>query len=76
MSRIYTKFRMSDTDSQNTNNDDVGGSSARLPSRPQRSQRIDYHLLNGGSDEEVEELYYKENQTRSTPGSNRINWFR
>lgn len=68
---------MSDTDSQNSNNDDFGGSSARLPSRPQRSQRTDYHLLNGGSDdEEIEELYYKENQTRSTPGSNRINWFR
>lgn len=34
-----------------------GGSSylsANVPSRPQRSQRIDYHLLNGGSDEEAD----------------------
>ncbi|CEL08111.1 hypothetical protein ASPCAL11264 [Aspergillus calidoustus] len=34
-----------------------GGSSylsSNVPSRPQRSQRIDYHVLNGGSDEEAD----------------------
>ena len=42
---------MSDVDSQASNNNGFGCSSVELPSRRQRSQRIDYHLLNAGSDD-------------------------
>jgi hypothetical protein len=45
-------LRMSDTELQTSNDDASGSSSIELPPRPQRSQRIDYHLLNGGSDED------------------------
>ena len=45
---------MSDAGSQASSNDASGSSSIELPSRPQRSQRIDYHLLNGGSDDDIE----------------------
>lgn len=47
-------FNMSDDEPDASK---IGGSSylsANVPSRPQRSQRIDYHLLNDGSDEEAE----------------------
>ena len=43
---------MSDAGLQASNNDSSGSSSIELPPRPKRSQRIDYHLLNGGSDED------------------------
>lgn len=45
---------MSDAGSQASSNDASGSSSIELPPRPQRSQRIDYHLLNGGSDDDIE----------------------
>jgi hypothetical protein len=45
-------LRISDTDLQASNNNGSGGSSIELPPRPQRAQRIDYHFLNGGSDDD------------------------
>jgi hypothetical protein len=41
---------MSDAELETLNNAGSDCSSADLTSRPQRSQRIDYRLLNGGSD--------------------------
>ena len=51
-----------------------GGSSylsANVPSRPQRSQRIDYHVLNGGSDEEADVEDRAIKKPRLNPPSNR-----
>ena len=45
-------LRMSDADLQASSDDGPGSSSIKPPPCPQRSQRIDYHLLNGRSDEE------------------------
>ncbi|OJZ80149.1 hypothetical protein ASPFODRAFT_464781 [Aspergillus luchuensis CBS 106.47] len=45
-------FRMADTESQTSSNNASDCTSVELPPRPYRSQRIDYHLLNGGSDDE------------------------
>jgi len=45
-------LRMSGVELQASSDDGSSSSSIKLPPRPQRSQRIDYHLLNGGSDEE------------------------
>jgi len=45
-------LRMSDAELRASSDDGSGSLSIKLPPRPQRSQRIDYHLLNGGSDEE------------------------
>ncbi|KAJ6038619.1 hypothetical protein N7460_007336 [Penicillium canescens] len=52
-----------------SNNDGSGSSSAELPPRPQRSQRIDYHFLNGGSDEDdIEDHIRKKPRLDSPPG--------
>ena len=45
---------MSGNDSDAPEGDDSSYLSANVLSRPPRSQRIDYHLLNGGSDEEAD----------------------
>ncbi len=45
-------LRMPDAELQALNNGAPGSSSIELSPRPQQSQRIDYHLLNGGSDED------------------------
>jgi hypothetical protein len=45
--------KMSDAESEISTNCSNGQSPIDLPRRPARSQRIDYHLLNGGSDEEA-----------------------
>ena len=52
---------MSDNESDALNIEGFNYPSENVPSRPQRSQRIDYHFLNGGSDEEedVEERVIK-----------------
>lgn len=44
---------MSDIESNPPDVGSDGNSLADLPARPQRSQRIDYHFLNDGSDEEA-----------------------
>ncbi|KAJ5822569.1 hypothetical protein N7447_004909 [Penicillium robsamsonii] len=60
---------MSGAELQALNHDSSGSSSAELPPRPQRSQRIDYHFLNGGSDEEdIEDHIRKETRRDSPPG--------
>lgn len=41
-----------DSELQASNNAASGSPSIEMPPRPQWSQRIDYHLLNGGSDED------------------------
>lgn len=43
---------LSDTELQASNNVGSGASSMELPPRPQQAQRIDYHFLNGGSDDD------------------------
>jgi len=45
-------LRMSDAELQASSDDGSSSSSIKRPPHPQRSQRIDYHLLNGRSDEE------------------------
>jgi hypothetical protein len=50
---------MSDADSWASNNYDSGCSLVELPSHPQHSQRIDYHLLNGRSDDKEDRIIQK-----------------
>ncbi|GCB25877.1 hypothetical protein AAWM_08762 [Aspergillus awamori] len=45
-------YSMADTESQTSSNNASDCTSVELPPRPHRSQRIDYHLLNGVSDDE------------------------
>lgn len=52
---------------QSFNNDGSDSSSIELPPRPQQSQRIDYHLLNGGSDEEDIEDHVRKKSRLSPP---------
>ncbi|KAI1829135.1 transcriptional regulator family: Zinc finger, BED-type predicted [Penicillium roqueforti] len=60
---------MSGAELQASNNDGSGSSSVELPPRPQRSQRIDYHFLNGGSDEDdIEDHIRKKPRLDSPPG--------
>ncbi|KAJ5474078.1 hypothetical protein N7475_003644 [Penicillium sp. IBT 31633x] len=58
---------MSGAELQASNHDSSGSSSAELPPRPQRSQRIDYHFLNGGSDEEDIEDHIRKKPRRDSP---------
>ena len=63
------ELRMSGAELQASNNDGSGSSSVELPPRPQRSQRIDYHFLNGGSDEDdIEDHIRKKPRLDSPPG--------
>ena len=51
-SKMVLDFRMADTESQTSSNNASDCTSVELPPRPHRSQRIDYHLLNGRRDDE------------------------
>jgi hAT family protein len=62
---------MSGAELQASSNDDSGSSSIELPARPQRSQRIDYRRLNGGSessDDDIEDHISKKPRLDPPPG--------
>lgn len=60
---------MSGMELQASSDDASGSSSIKLAPRPQRSQRIDYHLLNGGSDEEDIEDHIRKKPRLDPPPS-------
>lgn len=68
---LVTDLMMSDAELQASKNGASDCSSVEPPSRPQRSRKINYHLLNGGSDGEVDLEDYIIKKPRMGPPPNR-----